>query len=164
MNERLREELQRYMAISAYLFLAFCALLVLRSELMGRSESMLLLLGMAAGKALLIGKFILIGEAARIGTRIRTRTLLQHIVIRSVLFLLLLAVLTVVEEIIVGRVHGHSVAEVMGDFGSRSAEIIARCIVMLMLLLPFVAMTEIDRVLGRGTLRRLLKGPAQPGS
>jgi hypothetical protein len=52
----------------------------------------------------------------------------------------------------------------MGDFGSRTAEIIARCIVMLMLLLPFVAMTEIDRVLGRGTLRRLLKGPAQPGS
>jgi uncharacterized protein (DUF433 family) len=164
MHERLREELQRYVAISAYLFVAFCALLVLRSELMGRSESALLLLGFAAGKALILGKFILIGEAAQVGTRIRTRTLLQRIAIRSLLFLLLLVVLTVVEEIIVGRVHGRSVAEVMADFGTRSAEIIARCIVMLMLLLPFVTMTEMDRVLGRGTLLRLLQGPPQPGS
>lgn len=164
MHERLREELQRYMAISSYLFLAFCALLVLRSELMGRSESVPLLLGLAAGKALILGKFILIGEAARIGTRIRARTLLQLIAIRSVLFLLLLVVLTIVEEIIVGQVHGRSVAEVMGDFGAHSREITARCIVMLMLLLPFVTMTEMDRVLGRGTLLRLLKGPPQPGS
>ena len=162
MHERLREELQRYLAISAYLFLAFCALLFLRSELLGRSESALLLLGLAAGKALILGKFILIGEAARIGTRIRARTLLQLIAIRSVLFLLLLVVLTIVEEIIVGRFHGRSVAEVMGEFSARSAEITVRCVVMLMLLLPFVTMTEMDRVLGRGTLLRLLKGPAQP--
>jgi hypothetical protein len=163
MNERIREEIQRYMAISAYLFLAFCALLVLRSELMGRSESVLLLLGLAAGKALVLGKFILIGEAARIGTRIRARSLLQLIAIRSLLFLLLLVVLTILEEIIVGRVHGRTVAEVMSDFGARTAEITARCIVMLMLLLPLVTMTEMDRVLGRGTLLRLLKGPAHPG-
>jgi hypothetical protein len=163
MNERIREEIQRYMAISTYLFLAFCALLVLRSELMGRSESVLLLLGLAAGKALVLGKFILIGEAARIGTRIRARSLLQLIAIRSVLLLLLLVVLSFLEEIIIGRVHGHSVAEVMGGFGARTAEITARCIVLLMLLLPLVTMTELDRVLGRGTLLRLLKGPAQPG-
>jgi hypothetical protein len=163
MHERLREELQRYLAISAYLFAAFCALLVLRSVLMGRSESVPLLLGLAAGKALILGKFILIGEAARIGTRIRARTLLQLIAIRSVLFLVLLMVLTIVEEVIVGRFHGRSVAEVMAEFGARSAEITARCIVMLMLLMPLVTMTEMDRVLGRGTLLRLLKGPAQPG-
>jgi hypothetical protein len=163
MHERLREELQRYLAISAYLFAAFCALLFLRSVLMGRSDGTLLLLGTAAGKALILGKFILIGEAARIGTRIRARTLLQLIAIRSVLFLLLLVVLTIVEEIVVGQVHGRSVAEVMGEFGARSAEITARCIVMLMLLLPLVTMTEMDRILGRGTLLRLLKGPAQPG-
>jgi D-alanyl-lipoteichoic acid acyltransferase DltB (MBOAT superfamily) len=163
MNERLREELQRYTAISAYLFLAFCALLVLRWELMGRSESVHLPLGLAAGKALILGKFILIGEAARIGTRIRTRTLLQLIAIRSVLLLLLLVVLSFLEEIIVGKVHGRSVAEVVAEFGPRSTEITARCIVLLMLLLPFVTMTEMDRVLGRGTLLRLLQGPAQPG-
>jgi hypothetical protein len=163
MHERLREELQRYMAISAYLFLAFCALLVLRSELMGRTESVPLLLGLAAGKALILGKFILIGEAAKIGTRIRARSLLQLIAIRSVLFLLLLVVLTILEEIIVGKVHGRSIAEVVAEFGPRSTEISARCIVLLMLLLPFVTMTEMDRVLGRGTLLRLLRGPAQPG-
>lgn len=164
MQERIREEMQRYLAISAYLFLAFCALLVLRTELMGRSESVPLLLGLAAGKALILGKFILLGEAARIGTRIRTRTLLQHIAIRSLLFLLLLIVLTIVEELIAGRVHGHSVAEVVSEFAARSREITARCIVMLLLLVPFVAMTELDRVLGRGTLLRLLKGPPHPGS
>jgi len=163
MHERLREELQRYLAISAYLFIAFCALLALRSVLMGRSEGVPLLLGLAAGKALILGKFILIGEAAGIGTRIRARTLLQLIAIRSVLFLVLLMVLTIVEELIVGHFHGRSVAEVMAEFGARSAEITARCIVMLMLLMPLVTMTEMDRVLGRGTLLRLLKGPAQPG-
>ncbi len=108
-RERLREELKRYLAVSAYLYICFAAILLYKAAILSTAGQHFLPLGLAAGKALILGKFVLLGEAAGVGTRVHARTVLQRIVNRSVLFLVVLVVLTAVEEVVVGLVHGESI-------------------------------------------------------
>jgi hypothetical protein len=159
-RERLREELQRYLAVSAYLYVCFSAILLYKAAILSSIGEHFLPLGLAAGKALILGKFVLLGEAAGVGTRVRSRTLLQRIMRGSVLFLVLLVVLTIVEEIIVGLVHGHSLAQAVAALADRSLpELLASCVLMLLVLIPLVTVTEVSRTLGPGAMSRLLLGP-----
>ena len=161
-RERLREELRRYLAVSAYLYVCFAAILLYKSAVLSGVGEHYLPLGLAAGKALILGKFILLGEAAGVGTRIGARTLLQRILRSSVLFLVLLVLLTIVEEIIVGLVHGHSLGQAVAALAERPwLEILASCFLMLLVLIPLVTVTEVSRTLGPGGLRQLLLGPSR---
>lgn len=161
-KERLREELHRYLAVSAYLYVCFAAILLYKSAILSSIGEHYLPLGLAAGKALILGKFVLLGEAAGVGTRIGARTLLQRIFISSVLFLVVLVMLTIVEEIIVGLVHGHSFGQAVAALAERSwMEIMASCFLMLLVLMPLVTVTEVSRTLGPGALRQLLLGSSR---
>ena len=161
-SERLRDELRRYLAVSAYLYVCFAAILLYKSAILSSIGEHYLPLGLAAGKALILGKFVLLGEAAGVGTRIGARTLLQHILRKSVLFLVLLVLLTIVEEIIVGLVHGHSIGQAVMALGERPwLEVLASCVLMLLVLIPLVTVTEVSRILGTGGLRQLLLGPSR---
>lgn len=158
-KERLREELHRYLAVSAYLYVCFAAILLYKSAILSSIGEHYLPLGLAAGKALILGKFVLLGEAAGVGTRIGARTLLQRVLRNSVLFLLLLVLLTIVEEIIVGLVHGHSIGQAVAALAEHPwPETLASCLLMLLVLIPLVAVTEVSRTLGPGALRKLLLG------
>jgi hypothetical protein len=162
-SERLREEMRRYLIVSAYLFVCFAAILLYKSAILREAGQHFLPFGLAAGKALILGKIILIGEAAGLGTRIGVRNLLQRIALRSILFLALLVVLTLVEEIIVGLVHGHSVGQVLAEFaGASLPEHLASVFVVLLVLVPLVTVTETSRALGPGGLRRLMLGSPGP--
>jgi len=160
-KERLREELKRYLAVSAYLYVCFVAILFYKSAILSSIGEHFLPLGLAAGKALVLGKFVLLGEAAGVGTRIGGRTLLQRILTSSVLFLVVLVLLTIVEEIIVGLVHGHSLGQSVAALAEHPwPEVMASSLLMLLVLVPLVTVTEVSRVLGPGALRRLLLGPS----
>jgi hypothetical protein len=164
-HERLREELRNYASVSAYLFVCFAVLFMYRSAALGESGVQLLHLGLAAGKALILGKFVLIGEAARVGTRVQSRSLLQQIVRQVLLLTALLVVLTILEEVIVGLVHGTGAARTLaGIFGDSPAETAAKVLLLLLVLVPLVAFSGVNRALGPGGLRRLLLGPVPPGT
>jgi hypothetical protein len=65
----------------------------------------------------------------------------------------------VIEEMVVGLVHGHTVANTVDDLTARSwLELLAPSVVMLLVLIPMISFEEIDRDLGRGKLRRMLFG------
>jgi hypothetical protein len=161
-SERLRDELRRYLAVSAYLYVCFAAILLYKSAILSSIGEHYLPLGLAAGKALILGKFVLLGEAAGVGTRIGARSLLQRVLRNSVLFLLLLVLLTILEEIIVGLVHGHSLGQAVAALAEHPwPETLASCFLMLLVLIPLVAVTEVSRTLGPGALRKLLLGPSR---
>ena len=161
-RERLREELRRYLAVSAYLYVCFAAILFYKAAILSSIGEHFLPFGLAAGKALILGKFVLLGEAAGVGTRIGARTLLQRILSSSVLFLGLLVLLTIIEEIIVGLVHGHSFGQALAALADRPwLEVLASCVLMLLVLVPLVTVTEVSRTLGPGGLRQLLLGPSR---
>jgi hypothetical protein len=161
-RERVREELHRYLAVSAYLYVCLAAILLYKAAILSSIGEHYLPLGLAAGKALILGKFVLLGEAAGVGTRIGARTLLQRILSNSVLFLGLLVLLTIIEEIIVGLVHGHSLGQAVAALADRTwLEVLASCVLMLLVLIPLVTVTEVSRTLGPGALRQLLLGPSR---
>jgi len=163
LKERAREELRNYAVVAAYLYVCFGALLLYRSALLQEAGTSLLPHGAAIVKALILGKFILLGEAAGVGTRVGGRTLLQSIATKSLLFFLLLVALTVLEELLVGKVHGRSFAQTVTELEQRSVlEALATCFLLLLVLIPLIAVKELSRALGPGVLSRMLKSSA-PG-
>ena len=154
---RLGEELSDYAVAALYLYVCLGALLLFKGALLREEGVSFLHFGLALGKALILGKFMLIGEAARIGARGESRTLLQLIVRRALLFLVLLVALSVAEEFVVGWIHGRSAADTLAEYGRRSPlELFATVLLLGLVLVPYIAAKEISRALGPGGLRRVL--------
>ena len=157
-KERLREELRKYLFVSAYLFVCFAVLLLYRSAILRDVGQHVVPFGTALVKALVLGKFLLIGEAAGVGTRVPAGTVRRRIVTRTLLLAVLLVVLTIAEEAVVGLVHHQSAAQALAEFfGHALPEKLAGSLVMILVLLPLVAATELRRAVGAGTLSRLLQ-------
>ncbi len=159
-KERLREELRKFLIVSGYLFVCFLVLLLYRSAILRETGQHVAPVGTALVKALVLGKFLLIGEAAGIGTRVRSGSLLQRIGLRTLLLAALLVALTIVEEVVVGLVHHVPPAAALAEFfGNALPEKLAGILVMVLVLLPLVAVTEMRRAVGPSTWSRLLKSP-----
>jgi hypothetical protein len=157
LRSRLGEELRAYAVAALYLYVCLGALLLFKGALQREEGVSSLHYGLALGKALILGKFMLIGEAARVGARRESRTLLQLIVRRVLLFLVLLVALSVAEELVVGWVHGRTAAETLAEYGRRSPlELFATVLLMGLVLVPYIAAKSISRALGPGGLRELL--------
>jgi Na+-transporting NADH:ubiquinone oxidoreductase subunit NqrD len=145
-KDRARGELRNYAIVAAYLYVCFGAILLYETALLREEGIAFLPHGLAAIKALILGKFILIGEAVGVGTRVQPRSLLSAIAASTALFLLLLLAMSVVEELVVGKVHGRSLAEVIAEFREHAGlEILAKSLLMLLILIPLVAFRELRR-------------------
>jgi len=156
-KERAREELRSYAVVAVYLFVCFAVLMFFESTLPGGATAGGFSIATAAIKALILGKFILIGEAVGVGERTRAPRLVGAILSKSLQFLLLLVMLTVIEELIVGKAHGVAFAQTLAGYETRSLlQVLAKCLIGLLILLPFIAVKELSRVLGPGALRKLL--------
>ena len=157
-RRRFMEEMRAYATISLYLWVCFSALLLYKTAVLRADNVQFLPIGIAVVKALILGKFILIGKAIKVGGRIKPGSLLYRIVWKSLVMLLFLLVLTAIEELIVGLVHGQATS-VIAEFIDRAwLQNIARSVVMLLVLIPMISFEEIDRVLGDGSLKRMLFG------
>ena len=72
-------------------------------------------------------------------------------------FLMLLIVLTIVEEVVVGLFHHRSIGESLGElFGQRLLETLAGALLLLLVLVPYFAFQVVAEALGEGRLVRML--------
>lgn len=157
LSERFWEEMKKYGIVSAYLYVCFLALLMFEASVAGGEAKHALHYGTAAVKALVIGKFILIGEVINVGARGPVSVLLHRIGWKTLAFLVMLMVFTILEEVIVGWAHGHTVGETWAEFASRSwVQMVAPSFVMLLVLVPLISLSELNRAMGPGVLKRLL--------
>lgn len=152
--QRARRELVEYLAISAYLFVCFSALLFYKSAIL-RSEGVeFTAFGLALVKALILGKFILVLQAIKMDEPGDKRgILLIDILKTSILFLIFLVALNAVEEIALGYFHGRDVHEVLGEMaGGSLREAIAVCVLLLLVLIPYFSFRRLASRLGDGVL------------
>lgn len=157
MRDRLSRELRAYLIIAAYLYVWLVALRLYETALLREQGVAALPLGLEVGKALILGKFVLLGEAAGVGSRVRARTLAERIAWRALALVVLLVVLSGLEELVVGWVHGRSAAQTIAALETRPMlELASECLLMLLVLVPFVAVKQVSLALGPGVLRRLL--------
>jgi membrane protein CcdC involved in cytochrome C biogenesis len=153
-------ELQEYAVVSAYLYVCLGALVLLKVAILNGQGVSYAPYGLAAIKALVLGKFILLGRAAAIGDRYRNRRGIYVIAHKSLAFLVLLLVLSVIEEVVVGYIHGHPVAASLALFlGGSFLQILAASMIMLLILIPYFAYVELEKALGEARLRQILFAP-----
>ena len=156
-RQRFLDELSAYAGISLYLWICFGALLLYKKAILSAEHMQFQAFGIAAVKALILGKFILISKAVKIGDRRTPDVLLLRIVWKSLGILLSLMVLTAIEELLVGLGHGRALSEITAEFMNRSLlQNLAPSIVMLIVLIPLILFEEVDRYLGKGSLKRML--------
>ena len=112
--------------------------------------------GIAIVKAVVLAKFMLLGDAMGLGARITARPLIWPTLRRAFAFLVLLIILTIIEEAVVGLFHHRSIAASLGElFGPRLEETIAGYLIMLLVLIPFFGFRILDEALGKDRLARM---------
>jgi hypothetical protein len=160
---RARHELVEYVAISAYLYIYFAALLFFKAAILHGEGISYAPYGVAAVKAVILGKFILLGHVLKVGERHARGRLVLDILEKSLLFLVLLIALSTVEEVAVGLIHGRPISESITHVaGPDLLQVLATSLLMLLVLIPYFAFREIDRSLGEGKLLKLLVGRPSP--
>jgi hypothetical protein len=141
LRERAKSELKELFCITAYLFVVFSALTFYKSAILEAQGVEWLPWGFALIKALILAKFILIGGALH----------------KSIAFLILVFGFTVIEETIVGFIHGKTFWESMAEVGGGTTEeMIATAIIMFLVVLPLFAYRALSEVLGDRALFRTL--------
>jgi len=156
--QRARRELYEFLVVSAYLYVCFAALIFYKASILRGEGVEFAAFGLAIVKALILGKFLLLLEALKIGEdKKHARSALANILTKSLLFSLLLFVMTLVEELIVGHFHGRAAREVLREFaGGTWQQAVAVAILLFLILIPFFGYQEIAARLGKGKLAKLL--------
>jgi hypothetical protein len=149
-------ELKEYAIVFAYLYVCFSAVILYKASVLTEQGISYAPWGFAAVKALILGKFMLIGNAMHLGQRLTNRPLIYPTLRQSFIFLVFLLVLLSIEETLVGLLHGRTVVESLSDVaGAHLYQILATCLLMFLILLPYFAFRQLAGVLGEGRLSRL---------
>jgi hypothetical protein len=114
-REKVVSELKELAVITACLYVCFAALIRLKAAILHAEGVPYAPLGIAAIKAVICAKFMLMGSAFHLGERSSKPSLISSTLYRSFTFLALLIVLNVIEEAVVGVVHGKSVLDSIAD-------------------------------------------------
>jgi hypothetical protein len=113
-------------------------------------------LGLAIIKAALCAKFMLVGRVFYIGERYKNLPLIVPTLHKSFVFLLLLAVLTLIEEIVVGAIHGRTVLDSISAIaGGTFHQFVAIILIIFLILMPYFAFRSLGQIVGDKILVRL---------
>jgi|SRR5882757_1569592 len=154
--QRAVHEFREFAILTVYLYITLGAVVAMKTAVLHTEGIEFAPWGIAIVKALLLAKFMLVGRALRIGECDTTRPLIWPTLRRAFAFLVLLAVLTIIEEVIVGLFHGQSIAASLGDLtGRRLEETLAGFLIMLLVLIPYFAFRVLGEALGEGRLTRM---------
>ncbi|HTC10419.1 MAG TPA: hypothetical protein VK726_16770 [Acetobacteraceae bacterium] len=157
LGRKARNELIHYALISLYLYICFGAMLFYRMAFLHAAGVSYAPYGVAAVKALILAKFLLLGQIARLGDHYIRRRVIYVILHKSLLFLLLLFVLSEIEDAVVGMLHGQAIRTLVTELGGAALlQTLATTVIMLLILMPYIAFREIAASLGEDRLLQLL--------
>jgi hypothetical protein len=141
---RARHELKQFLLIAAYLFICFGALILYKTALLRSVGVEFAPMGFALIKALILAKFIMLLEALKIDERfLRFGTPLAVIFQKAAVFTLFLIILTIVEELVVGHIHGKESREILSEMaGGTLPQALSVGLLMFLIMIPFLAVRQ----------------------
>jgi len=162
-RERLKTELREFLVLATYLFICFAALAAYKAAILRVYGVTFAPWVFAAVKALVSAKFLLIGRMFGLGDGLaRKYPLIISTLYRSFTFLVVLAFLTVLEELVMGHLRGESEAASLASLGGGALwQVIATCVITLLILIPWFAFRALGEEIGDETLVRLYFGRRQ---
>ncbi len=167
LQQRAMDELKEFAILTAYLYITLGSVILLKTAVLHTQGVEFAPWGIAIVKAAVLAKFMLLGNAMKIGARSTAGPLIWPTLHKAFAFLVLLIVMTTIEEIIVGLFHHRSIAASLGDLaGVHLEETLAGFLIILLVLIPFFAFRVLSDALGEGRLFRMFfveRKPAKPG-
>jgi hypothetical protein len=154
LKERALGELEKYVVITAYLWLLFALFGLHKQVVQGHGVSFWQQ-GFAVVNALIFGKVILIGRALEVGKGLERRALIWVVLGKSLIFAILLLVFHIAEQAIRGWFKGQPLSASFADFGGSLPGLLTYAAIFFVALIPFFAFQETARVLGGGALWHL---------
>jgi hypothetical protein len=153
---RAANELRDLVILTAYLYVAFGALIFYKYAVLRGAGISWMPWGLAAIKAVLVAKFVLLGTALRIGERYQTKPLIWPTLHKSVVFLAVVLILTVIEEAVVGLLHGRTIRDSIAGIGGGTPEqLVAALVIVFFIFFPYFAIRSLGEVMGEKALFRL---------
>jgi hypothetical protein len=154
-----RRELREFAILTAYLYVCLAAVIFLKAGVLHTYGIASVFWGVAIVKALVLAKFLMIGDMVNLADTDHAEVLIWPTIRKAAAFTALLVVLTVLEEVIVGLFHHHTVDQTLEDlFGRRLEETLAGILILVLCLVPFFAFRSLDEYLGKGQLSRMFFG------
>jgi hypothetical protein len=155
-REKTIEELREFAILTAYLYICFAAVIYMKAAVLRGQGVVYVPLGLAIIKAALCAKFMLIGRVFNIGERYKKHPLIVPTLHRSLVFLVLLVVLTFIEEAVVGLIRGRTILDsISGIAGGTFNQMVATVLIIFLILVPYFAFRSLGDIVGDRTLVRL---------
>jgi hypothetical protein len=156
LRQRAMHEFTELAILTAYLYITIGAVILIKVSVLHDHNISYAPWGIAIIKAVVLAKFVLVGRAMKIGERYSTRPLIWPTLHKAFAFLVLLVVLTIIEEVVVGLFHHQTVAASLDELaGAKLDETLAGIVILFMVLIPYFAIRVLSEVLGEGRLARM---------
>ncbi|HTR57382.1 MAG TPA: hypothetical protein VMM27_04330 [Casimicrobiaceae bacterium] len=157
LTQKARHELIEYAFNVAYLTFVFAAFTQYRRFLLAEYNIIYSNYWLALIGALILGKVVMIGSVFRLGRWLEDKPLIVPTIYKTLVFWIFVVVLRVVEYAIKGVLHGDGLAAALDEFFAQKGidEVLANSLAVLIALLPFFAVKELGRVLGRERIAAL---------
>ena len=151
LTEKLRHELIEYAFNVVYLMLVFAAFTQYRRFLLAEYSITYTNYWVGLIGALILGKVIMIGSVFRLGRLLEGKPLIVPTIYKALIFTIFILGFRIVEYAIKGLLHGDGLTAALGEFFAQKGidEVLANSLVVLVALIPFFAVKELGRVLGR---------------
>lgn len=156
---RAANEFRKLAFIFLYLYIIFGAIILMKAGILHANGISFTPWGIAAVKAAILAKFMLLGHAMKLGDSGKLGPLIWPTLYGAVIFMLLLVALTIIEEIVVGLLHGRPVAASLGDLiGPHLGETAAGIVIIFLVLIPYFAFRVLAISLGTDRLMQMFFG------
>jgi hypothetical protein len=107
-------------------------------------------------EAAVLAKVIMVGDLLRVGRGLEHKPLILPTLYRTGIFSVWVGVFNVLEATVRGLLHGQGLLGGVEEIASKGRyELLAGCVMMFVAFIPFFALKELERVLGKGKLRAL---------
>ena len=156
LKEKAIEEFKIYWVIVIYLGVMLGAFVAYRRLVLSEVGYTAFHYGSAVVQALILAKVILIGQALHIAERFQNSHLIVSALFKSAMFAVFVGLFGVLEHLVEGLVHRESWDQIAhGLVRVGKTEMLARTVMAFVILIPFFAFWETDRVLGDHKLFKL---------
>jgi len=160
LKERAVKEAKSFSLFVSYAWVLFC-LFDLHKWMVLRKYHITHDLGVRVGidlvSAVVLGKVVFTAEELHIAEHLRDRPLVQPILYKSAVFSLILICFQIVEEVLLGKFHGETIAQSIPALGGGGVEgFVLWGILCFTALIPLFTFREISRIIGQKELYFLL--------
>jgi hypothetical protein len=156
LKQKLSRELREYVANFIYLALFFGAFTVYRRLVLAEYHITYLHYGISLLQAFILAKVIMIGDLLGLGKRLQNKPLILTTLYKTAVFTAWVILFSIFEHTIEGLIHREGLRQsFLNVFSLGFHEIVARCLVVFIVFIPFFAVKDLAKLFGQSEIQTL---------